>query len=283
MLSQNTLPPDWATQGLVTEILGAMVVAAAILVWQRASRWLSQHTRLGIPVKLLIVAILAVIGLGLSARLDAWVTAFLVLLAAVSATFYTLKDFFSLGVIDVNKKAVDGIGFSQSLVLTHHSLSFLGIGASKLTDDPEFEPAIQRCVTGTPCRFLLSPPDNNLLETLARRNGGTPDQYKDRVSASLKILARLKIDKGLDIEVKFHPTTNRKDFQQFRLMFIDGQICLLSWTVWGSHIGRENPQIVLRNDVKSPDHKKQLYSAFYAFFEEMWEAAGPTVDLSLYR
>lgn len=280
---QNIHLPDWAAQGLVTEILGAVIIALALCASRAASRWLSRHTRVGIPVKLLLVAVLALVGLGISAYLSAWASAILVFLASIVSVHYTLKDFFALGVIDVSKKAIEGIGFGQSLKLVQHSISFLGIGAGKLTESPEFEIAIQRCSSGTPCRFLLSDLNDQLLERLANRHGGTSDEYKDKVLASLKILARMRIDKSHNIEVKFHPIAQRKDFQQFRLMFIDDQTCLLSWTVWGNHVGRENPQIVLRNDVKAKDHRKQLYSAFKAYFEEMWEAAGTNVDLTTYR
>lgn len=276
-------PPEWLTQGLITEVLGWIVTGILAFGLAQIIRGLSRHTKVGIPVKLLMVAIFCVSGLFIAALFQLWSLVIAIAVSGVALAWFALRGLFRIGLIDAFARTSSGISASSSLKMAHDSIAFLGIGASKLTSDTEFEGAIRRCSSGGSggtCRFLLSSPDNQLLEKLAHQNGATSDQYKDTVRSSLKTLANMKINKSLNVEVRFHPTTNRADFQQFRLMIINNKTCLMSWTVWDDTVGLNNPQMILRQS-SSPGLKVTLFKAFNDYFEEMWHIGDP-VDLQDY-
>ena len=143
---------------------------------------------------------------------------------------------------------------------------------------------MRRCGTsGNRVRLLLSPPDNIILERQARRNGVNDSAYKDKVRLSLQRIARLQAESDLAIEVRFYPAATNKDLQQFRLMFIDGSVCLASWTVWGAHVGTDNPQMVLKERRRiHPD--VTAYKAFYDYYEALWgDADTKSINLADYR
>jgi hypothetical protein len=71
-----------------------------------------------------------------------------------------------------------------------------------------------------------------------------------------------------NIQVRFYAASSEKDYQQFRLMFIDERICLLSHTVWDKSDGSDNPQIVLV--AQRANRTSQIFSAFSDHFERVW-------------
>jgi len=211
-----------------------------------------------------------------------WLVLLAGFLAFTVATTVSLRGLIASGIADAFVATGSGVDYKASLRLSRKSISFLGIGADKLTAEPEFRNALERCATnGRVVRLLLSPPDNGLLETLARRNGANPDAYKVKVNESLRRLRKFKEDDGYNVEVRFYPSVHEWDLQQFRLMFIDDNICLLSWTVWGAHLGRNNPQIVLKQP-STVVSEATLYKAFADHFQEVWQG-GQVVDLALYK
>lgn len=117
--------------------------------------------------------------------------------------------------------------------------------------------------------MLLSPPDHPLLEMLAKRNRVDPNEYSKNVRESLRRIAKVKADRALDIQVRFYPLQEDKDLQIFRLMFLNNAICLWSWTVWGPHLGNDNPQVVLLNLKESS--QTGAYSAFHDYFKRLWD------------
>ena len=185
----------------------------------------------------------------------------------------------NVGILDAHRSVKVGVGFSASLRTAQTSISFLGIGADKLTKEKDFEGAITRCAgAGRSARFLLSPIDNPLLEQMAMQHNLRRDEYKDRVRDSIKRLAALKLRRGLNIEVRQYNARSIQDMQQFRLVFLNDATCLLSWTVWGSHAGTENPQIILDRG-SGTGRDRRLYAAFQAHFDALWEESTP-VDLA---
>lgn len=208
-------------------------------------------------------------------------TGFFVLIIAVEA--YLLRGLVSLGILDAYKSTVDGVDFSSSLSLSRSSISFLGIGAHKLTQDSEFENAMNRCAqSGRVARFLLSPPDSVLLKKLAKRNQVDATKYQENVRESLQSLARYKA-KGYNIEVKHYQVQDQRDYQQFRLFIIDEKVCLLSWTVWGDQLGRNNPQLVLRR-YDGDSANQTLAQSLMDYFERLWNDPSSTyVNLEDYK
>lgn len=268
--------PDWFQQGLATEIAGWIITGLAAWAMHSGIRLASQKTKIGIPIKLSVVGSFSLIGLCIASLTGYWSLVFVVFIASVFLVWFSLRGLFRIGLFDAFETTDRGITYSTSLKLSHESISFLGIGAHKLTSDDDFEDAIRRCSHGGgTARFLLSAPTNNLLSKLALQNGFPADGYQQKVRESLKLLAHLKISKSLNIEVRFHPTEHRKDFQQFRLMIINQNICLLSWTVWDERIGRGNPQILLKQTVAAKRQKSTLFKAFSDYFEEMWASGTP--------
>lgn len=208
-----------------------------------------------------------------------WVPILICLISSLVAVRLVLRGIIDVGIVDAHASTEQGISFSSSLKMARTSFAFLGIGADKLTRDPEFEDAIGRCAgAGRSARFLLSPVDNPLLEDLAKQHGLSPNEYSNKVSDSLRKLADLRRRRNLNIEVRQYRSDSHRDLQQFRLLFLNDETCLLGWTVWGAHAGRKNPQIVLRWG-SSIRKEKQLYAAFKAHYEATWENSKP-IDLS---
>ena len=130
--------------------------------------------------------------------------------------------------------------------------------------------------------MLLSAPDNPILKAAANRAGLNPTVYQRRVRGSLERIAKLRIDKGFNIEVRFYVAASEKDYQQFRLMFIDERICLVSHTVWDKSDGTDNPQIVLV--ATEAERTRQLIAAFSDHFERVWnDPTTQSVDLAKYK
>ena len=117
--------------------------------------------------------------------------------------------------------------------------------------------------------MLLSPPDHPLLEILAKRNNVDTTSYSKNVKESLRRIARVKADRELNIQVRFYPLEEEKDWQIFRLMFLNNKVCLWSWTVWGLHLGEENPQVILVNTDKIS--QTSAFNAFHDYFKRLWE------------
>ncbi|WP_424138462.1 hypothetical protein [Roseomonas chloroacetimidivorans] len=204
--------------------------------------------------------------------------------AAIFASWFMLRGYTTLGVVDAYSTTEAGIGFAASLDMANGPIDFLGIGGDKLTSLPSFEATMRRCaINGSKVRFLLSPPSNPQLESQAKRNGVNPTAYSDKVRESLRRIAQVKISYNLAIEVRFYSVRDPIDRQLFRLMFINEDICLWGWTVWGQHAGRHNPQVVLTNHVKGGS-TNTAYNAFHDYFENIWaDSEASSVNLHMYK
>ena len=276
--------PNWFTGGLITNVISTPLTLFVAWLISLVNTYLSRHTKVGIPVKLLIVALFLLAGQCIAVWLSSGILVLVVAVASIVLGWWALRGLFRVGFIVAFSRTSSCIEPADSLKLAHESFVFLGIGANKLTTDPEFEAAIRRCSSGgngQTCRFLLTPPSNNFLETLALRNGGNATAYKDKVTESLKIFANLKINKKLSLDVRFYKSGEGSEFQQFRLMILNDDLCLTSWTVWDDKLGMNNPQIILRRASKVADQKATLFKAFKEHFEVMWQE-GEVVDLKEY-
>lgn len=276
--------------GVATELISNIVwiVLAAIVVWiafkiRKSYSWL------------LVGATRKFVAVSVFAAATCSVAAFLGYLSPVSAalgwaglgsatSLYLLHRINRLGIVDVFMRTAGGIDYRASLTRPRHSFDFLGVGAHKLTSIPEFREMIVRCAkAGRPVRLLLSPPDNPVLRNIASRTGIDRHTYASRVRDSLKIIADLAIKEGFNIEVKFYHAESEADFQQFRLIFIDDRICVMSYTIWDDQEGRSNPQVVL-NAGQSERSSHSLYYTFKDYFERMWtDQKTSSVDLQKYR
>lgn len=179
-----------------------------------------------------------------------------------------LNQFWRIGLVGADAHISSGLNFSQSLRLATNSLDFLGIGASKLSSETEFEAALLRCQrTDRPVRLLLCRPDNAKLLRMAQNAGRDPSDYQKRVSVSLRLIADMRSSRSWNIDVRFY-----QDIPTFRLMFINDEICLASHYVLGKGSGSELPQLQLVKRSASRD-VDSLYYAFDSYFERLWSEA----------
>jgi hypothetical protein len=181
------------------------------------------------------------------------------------ALYSELAQFWRIDLVGADARISHGIDPKQSLEMCTTSLSFLGIGASKLTClQPVFQEAVARCdQPGRPIRFLLSDPDNDELLRVAKKAGRNEGAYRERVHDSLRVIARLR-NQEKNIEVRFY-----RDFPAFRLMIINEEVILASHYVLGKGDGEEMPQLHIVRKSASRD-TTSLYYAFQQYFDSIW-------------
>lgn len=198
---------------------------------------------------------------------DAFLTFSIVSFAVVALfAWRELNQFWRLGLIGADKRVSTGVDYKRSLRLCSNSLDFLGIGASKLTQEAkEFDSAMKRCNRShQPIRFLLCDPNNLELQEIAKQAGRDREEYRVNVRESLRVIARQRTDRARNIQVRFY-----KRLPLFRLMLIDGWLCLATHYVFGEGDGSQWPQLHIRRDPKRD--KESLYYPFRRYFEELWK------------
>ncbi|OGR00424.1 MAG: hypothetical protein A2511_10465 [Deltaproteobacteria bacterium RIFOXYD12_FULL_50_9] len=175
-----------------------------------------------------------------------------------------LNQFRAVGIYGADEKIKSGIDYKASLKLCQNSLSFLGIGASKLTEIIEFEQALERCSDDNPVRFLLFEPTNEKLTEAAMRANRPVEEYRNIVLKSLQTIAQLKRNRNFNIEVRFYQAT-----PIFRLMLIDDSLCLLSYNIFGKGDGSDFPQLHLIKSIGA-QKEKSFYHPLNLYFEQQW-------------
>jgi hypothetical protein len=185
-----------------------------------------------------------------------------------------LTRFWEVGALWADLEVRRGFGYRAALKRCTKELYFMGLGASKLTHDEEFEPAIRRCNTneGGTLKFLLIDPSNPVLTKAAQVADKRESKYNEVVGDSLRILTELRTRKRLNVEVRFY----RVAFTPiFRLMFIDDELCLVSYYVYGEGDGSQLPQLHLMRAPRGAREPTSIYSAFKRYFEAVWAEATP--------
>jgi hypothetical protein len=185
-------------------------------------------------------------------------------------TWHELDQLWRVGLKGADQEIRNGISYRRSLELCKNSLDFLGIGASKLTREEEFEKALLRCRPDTPTRLLLLNPTDMNLKSAAKRAGKDEHEYKELVLNSLRKITEVKKRRELNVEVRFY-----KETPVFRLMFIDRYICLLSYNVFGEGDGSQLPQLHV---LRAPETRREVTSFYYPleqYFRRLWESSDP--------
>lgn len=199
------------------------------------------------------------------------------LFLAVSTTtlaagwYFEIRQFWQLGIVGVGTDGTPRARYERALALCRDSLEFLGIGAGKLTAAGDaFTAAIDRCHReNRPIRFLLSSPRNSRLITIARQANRPKTEYQEAVRSSLRVLKHLKEQRGKNIEVRLYD-----DLPVFRLMFVNGELCLASHYVMGEGDGSQLPDVYLRRQAGDRD-VNSIYHGFRLYFDQLWERAEP--------
>lgn len=198
-----------------------------------------------------------------------WIISILYILPPIIILYFFITElsrFVSVGIYGVDKTIIKGINYQNSLKLCKNSLSFLGIGASKITQEEEFESTLVDCTGCSEIRFLLLKPTNKLLQEAAKRAGDDIQEYTNRVKKSLRKIRDIKNNRSLDnVKVRFYEL----DKPLFRLMFIDNSICLFSYNVFGKGDGSQLPQMhILRHSTGNIENT--FYYPFQEYFEQLW-------------
>jgi hypothetical protein len=198
---------------------------------------------------------------------------FVVLLAMFIILLYRDWSFSRVGLASAERHVKSGTNYEAALSICRDGFSFLGTGAYKLTHSRRFEDALMRCNREpAKVRFLLSPPDNAILLEAERQANVAPGTYKKNVIESLKLLKKFHDDRSLNFEVRFYLANTGRDFENFRMMFINDDILLLSYNAYGHGDGRDAPQLIL--DQKAAAQSQQnFYFPFKNYYERLWGAS----------
>jgi hypothetical protein len=263
---------SWAG-GITASIAATLLVTAASWVAKLTRRHsISSYAyhRAAVTIALLLVMLANVF---LWAPLGEWypllqVTSFIIISVI---TWKEVDQFWQVGLVSADRTVASGLDYSGSLALCTDSLDFLGVGASKLVRETrQFEAAVARCHrVNRPMRFLLCDPEDEELIGIARQAGRQSDEYRRTVQDSLRVLAKLKKGRALNLEVRFY---NRLPL--FRLMFINERICLASHYVFGEGTGAQLPQLhVVRSIGQGRRDVESLYYPLHAYFQQLWRDA----------
>jgi len=261
-------------KSIQSSLIGSAVYGAFFFVYSILKSWLSRRSFVNLTVFTVLLIVWYLLNtLTLftltSHNFDRIIIIVASLLMFLLLLLLLLVEFGSqrfVGIIGVDRQVKTGLSYDKALSLCKNRMSFLGLGASKLTRSSEFEPAILRCTHENPVRLLLLKPSDNRLIQAARRAKKDTTGYKRIVRNSLRIIKEMKDTRGVNIEVRF---CNERPI--FRLMFIDDSICLVSYYALGEGDGSQLPQVHL---LKNPFRRRTVNSFYYAFsthFDRIWE------------
>jgi hypothetical protein len=252
-------------------VLAEALYSGAVLVIRYSIRRLGRN-RPNIRAALVVLAavLLFIFSLVINRYSGRWFPLFSGLAIAITCllVWKELGPLWRLGIIGADDEIDKGLDCKRSLQLVTNSLDFLGIGAYKLTKEKaEFEAAIQRCSRESrPVKFLLCNPTNAELEEIARQAGKDPAEYRSRVVESLRSIAALRNLRDRNIEVRLYDR-----LPLFRLMFIDGWLCLASHYVFGEGDGGKWPQLLVSTQGRQV--KTSLFYPFERYFNSLWQAS----------
>lgn len=265
------------TKDLLSGVIGnaAYAILALLLKWLAPK--LLRHDPRFRPLALLVLgAAWLAMNLGYYwagvARYD-W---FLIASSAIFGGFVwtELLQFWRIGIVGADRRTKSGLNYRIALGMCRKSLDFLGVGASKLTSEVDaFRSALVRCHSEhRAIRFLLCDPQHPDLETFAARAGDRAGTYRQRILSSLDVIAALRTEKAVNVEVRFY---GEQTMPLFRLMFIDDALCLASHYRFGAGDGSDLPQLHVRRAGVREVEAASIYFAFSAYFQELWRHSRP--------
>lgn len=259
------------TVGIIAEV----ILAIASLVFHKLRDSLERLHPLARPVGL---GVLALVYVGANVFIQACSIPYSLLLFIVSTcifgfvVFTEFEAFWRLGLLGVDRTISGGIDYRKSLNLCTDRLEFLGIGASKLTNEREvFRAAIDRCHRpDRPIRFLLCPPNHEGLIHSARQAGRPDIEYQEKVKSSLRELRDLNKKQAKNIQVRFY-----KNLPLFRLLFVNDTFCLASHYILGEGEGSQLSQLHVWKKPPGRRDNESFYSPLRRYYEQLWDEAEP--------
>lgn len=257
---------------ILSGLISTVIYGILLFIWRKFSiRFNKKDPRITSIIFFILISVWVVSGILIYYYVIFQNKPFFWLISHLTLSFFIIlylilrwEQFRNVGIYGVDPAIKKGLDYKRSLLLVNNKIKFLGIGASKLTEQRDvFKMAIKNCVKENSIQFLLCKPDNKLLEEAANRFEKPLDTYKNNVINSLRYISDLK-QKYNNIEVRFYD-----NFQIFRMMFIDDSICLLSYNVMGEGDGSQLPQIHI---VKHPKRDvNSLYFPLERYFDDLWE------------
>jgi hypothetical protein len=248
---------------IIAGILYAVAVGIGEQIYSRSAHRNPSYRRLRLLAFVFLWIVVNVLSFALVSGW--WLGLLITSIVLVVVIFKELDQFWQIGLVGADREVKSGIDYGSALGMCKHSFHFLGIGAAKLTQDQKaFRDAIDRCNRTEPVRLLLSRPDAPELGRFSQMAGKDVESYQSTVRESLRFIASLRNKEAKNINVRFY-----HQFPAFRLMFIDGTICLMSYYIMGKGDGSNLPQLHI---IKTPGSQdiEALYFGFAEYFEKMW-------------
>ena len=194
--------------------------------------------------------------------------------AEIISLYRILRKYSRFGIVSLDKSAKQGLSYNKSILNTNYKLDFIGVGARKLTEnDKDFSEMVERVnQQNNEVRLILSHPENESLMNLSTRADSNEGEYGTKVKNSLKLIARLKEEKKYNISVRFYRANSIPDMQVFRLMIIDENYCLVTYSQFNdsSHKGENLPQLHLKKTNNEEFDKSSLLNGFQKYFNQTW-------------
>jgi hypothetical protein len=267
------LPDFFRDRGfaLLDALVAAAVIAVLALIYQRLSKSTflvrySLRTRLTAALGVLALAALG----GHLLRASPTVILISTFVGFALLVQWILRDLSNVGIMNAFETTEQGVSAEASLKEVQRELTFLGIGASKLTATAEFDKMLARCrAANGKLRFLLSHPENTALEGLATQNRRHSFSYRSRVKESIREIFTRATAAGVDFEVRLYNLNQKIALPHFRLVFIDDRLCIFSQVYWSDKEGLDNPQLILRRDKNKAG--SSLYQGYRDYFEDLWD------------
>jgi hypothetical protein len=263
---------------LVIGILGNLIVLGLIWLTAKIPSSLSRRDpRRPTPLLSFLIILLPIINFALfiyviiNNQPPIWLLATPISFSILTFILWSqLNQFWKVGIRGVDRQIRSGINYDDALKIIKNELKFLGIGASKLTREDEFEKALNRCRGDKSIKFLLCNPSDSKLVNAAKKFNQPDTEYRNNVINSIRKISEIKKKRELNIEVRFYPV----GFEPiFRLMFIDSSICLFSYNVWGEGNGSQFPQLHVVNAPQSQRTVESFYYPLELYFDNLWEKA----------
>ena len=182
----------------------------------------------------------------------------------------------NVGIVSADAEIARGLDYKAALSRVKHGFDFAGIGGAKLTQQKdEFTKSISRSsANGAIVRLLLCDPRVSIMTRLEKISGVNSGDYLLNVKQSFATLQQLQKRFGASIVIRVYKPDSERDLITLRLMFINGNFCLLSPNMLGiqSREGRSTPQLHIDSG-RLFGADPTLYAALKQLFDQLWETA----------
>jgi len=170
----------------------------------------------------------------------------------------------TIGLLKVFPFAKESI--EDTLRMPSKSFRFLGVSAEFVVNSERFKEVVKKKTSQEDCRFeflLLSPNAATSIKKHATSEGISEDGLRNRIEAFKSDLKELAGDCQEKIEARFYD-----GLPIFRLVFVDDDICYVSYYGAKGKKGIDTPQLLLRKTDNS------LYNAFFNYYTELRSKSG---------